>query len=99
MVVAQCCGWDATGGAVQGLCCERMLVQVAMLHASQSVPWLSSCRRLQPACALLTCVSLLAMQVLTVATAPVAALLGGSVRQVGAMLVILVVGLLNVYIK
>lgn len=39
------------------------------------------------------------MQVLTVATAPVAALLGGSVRQVGAMLVIIVVGLLNVYIK
>jgi hypothetical protein len=39
------------------------------------------------------------MQVLTVATAPVAALLGGSVRQVGAMLVILIVGLLNLYLK
>jgi ATP-dependent HslUV protease ATP-binding subunit HslU len=47
----------------------------------------------------LTAVPVPLPQVLTVATAPVAALLGGNVRQVGAMMVIVLVGLRNVYLK
>jgi hypothetical protein len=62
---------------------------------SQSAAW----RRATGTCVAGADSCWLLLQVLAVATAPVAALMGGNVRQVGAMLVILLVGLLNVYLK